>query len=100
VNSGEVKFTDSRGDSVTFYTATSLSQLPAAAPSGASQKAVSSVEVYGATAPLVTYVSSAAYEASVQLQAQSSLAFLITAQLPSQTGAATLNLFLETVFFS
>jgi hypothetical protein len=45
-------------------------------------------------------VSPSAYQASVELQAQPSLAFLITAQLSSRSGAATLNLFLETVFFS
>ncbi|MGA2872158.1 MAG: SH3 domain-containing protein [Candidatus Dormibacteria bacterium] len=100
LSSGELRFTSSGRQNVTFYTASSVSQLPAAAPAGDDQKSVSSVEVYGVTAALVTYVSPSAYQASVELQAQPSLAFLITAQLSSRSGAATLNLFLETVFFS
>jgi hypothetical protein len=78
--------------------ASTTAQLPAAAPTGATQSGAAAVVVFGVTAPLVTYSSTTAYLASVEFQAQPALAFLIKAQLLSKTGGATLNLFLETVF--
>ncbi len=100
VSAAEVEFTDSSGGAVTFYSAPSTASLPAAAPSGATQKSVGSTEVYGFTAPLVTYVSSTSYEASVELQAVPGLALLITCELPAAGGAATLQLFLQTVYIA
>ncbi len=98
-STGSVVFTGPPGTSITFDTAASTSQLPPAATAGEVQSGVSSVVVYGVTAPLVTYSSSSGYQTSVEFQAQASLAFLIQASLPRKGGAATFNLFLETVFF-
>jgi hypothetical protein len=67
---------------------------------GQTESGVSSVVVYGVTAPLVTYSSTTKYEASVEFQAQPALALLIQAQLPDKGGASTFTLFLETVFFT
>ncbi|MFZ0995773.1 MAG: SH3 domain-containing protein [Candidatus Dormiibacterota bacterium] len=97
---GTVVFTDRAGETITFVVASTTAQLPAAAPTGAVQSGASAVEVYGVTAPLVTYASTTAYLASIEFQAQPALAFLIKAQLLTKTGGATLNLFLETVFFT
>lgn len=99
-NSGPIRFTGPGAATITFATATTTSQLPAAALAGQTESGVSSVVVYGVTAPLVSYASTAKYEASVEFQAQPALAFLIQAQLPAKGGASTLNLFLETVFFT
>jgi len=99
-SSGPVVFTGAAGASITFVTASTTAQLPAAGLPGETQRGVGSREVYGITAPLVTYASATKYQASVEFQAQPALAFLIQAQLPSQGGAATLTLFLETVFFT
>jgi hypothetical protein len=99
-SSGPVQFSGPAGASITFTTATTTAQLPSAASPGQTQSGVGSVEVYGVTAPLVTYANTTKYEASIELQAQPALAFLIQAQLPLKGGAATLNLFLETVFFA
>lgn len=98
--SGEVKFTDASGDWLSFYSAASTAALPAAAPQGATQQAVSSTEVYGVTGPLVTYASNSAYLASVEVQAAPGLALLINCSLPTKGGAATLQLFLNTVYIS
>lgn len=95
----EVVFTDPARDTITFATAATVAQLPAAASPGVSRSGVTAVEVYGVTAPLVTY-SGAGYRASVKFQAQPVLAFLITAKLPARGGAGTLGQFLETVFFT
>ncbi|HVC40202.1 MAG TPA: SH3 domain-containing protein [Candidatus Dormibacteraeota bacterium] len=99
-SSGSVVFTGPVGSSITFLTATAAAQLPAAAPPGAVQSGVGAVEVFGVTAPLVTYTSTSHYQASVEFQAQPALAFLIQAQLPLRGGAGTLGLFLETVSFT
>lgn len=98
--SDTVVFSDRAGETITFVVAATTAQLPAPAPAGATQSGVTGVEVYGVTAPLVTYASATAYLASVEFQAQPALAFLIKAQLLPKTGAATLGLFLETVFFT
>jgi uncharacterized protein YgiM (DUF1202 family) len=97
---GTVVFSDKAGETITFVVASTTTQLPAAAPTGAAQSGAAAVEVYGVTAPLVTYASTTAYLASIEFQAQPALAFLIKAQLLPKTGGATLNLFLETVFFT
>jgi len=99
-NSGPIDFTGPAAAAITFTSATTTSQLPAAALAGQTESGVSSVVVYGVTAPLVTYSSTTKYEASVEFQAQPALAFLIQAQLPTKGGAPTLNLFLETVSFT
>ncbi len=99
-SSGPIDFTGPAGATIDFTTDPSTAQLPVAALTGQVQSGVSSVEVYGVTAPLVTYANSTYYEASVEFQAQPTLAFLIRAKLPLKTGAATLILFLETVFFT
>jgi hypothetical protein len=98
--SGTVIFSDGAAETITFMSASTTAQLPAAAPTGATQSGAAAVVVFGVTAPLVTYSSTTAYLASVEFQAQPALAFLIKAQLLSKTGGATLNLFLETVFFT
>ena len=97
---GTVVLSGAVGDAITFVTAATTAQLPPAESPGSTQKGVGAVEVYGVTVPLVIYASTTSYEASVEFQAQPALAFLITAQLPAKTGAATLKLFLETVFFT
>ncbi|MGA8426550.1 MAG: SH3 domain-containing protein [Candidatus Dormiibacterota bacterium] len=99
-SAGTVVFTDRAGGTITFVVASTTPQLPAAAPTGATQTGAVGVEVFGVTAPLVTYASTTAYLASIEFQAQPALAFLIKAQLLPKTGAATLNLFLETVYFT
>ena len=98
--SGTVVFSDTGGETITFVAASTTAQLPAAAPTGATQSGAAAVEVFGVTAPLVTYASTTSFLASIEFQAQPALAFLVKAQLPSKTGGATLNLFLETVFFT
>jgi len=98
-SAGPVAFTGAAGASVIFTTAATTAQLPPAAASGQTQSGVGSVVVYGVTAPLVTYSSSSKYQASVEFQAQPTLAFLIQADLSAKGGSATLTLFLETVFF-
>lgn len=99
-SAGPVEFTGPSGDSITFTTAATTAQLPAAATSGQTQSGVGSVEVYGVTAPLVTYASTTKYEASVELQAVSGLALLIEGELLTKGGSAAFNLFLETVDFT
>lgn len=94
-----VVFTDASNGTVTFTTASTTAQLPAASWPGPSQSGVSAVEVFGVTAPLITYAGGG-YQASAEFQAQPALAFLITAKLPAQGGAAILEQFLETVFFT
>lgn len=98
-SSGAVDFTGPGNSTITVDSATSTGQLPPAAPPGATQRNVSAVVVYGVTAPLITYAASG-YQASVELQAQASLALLIKAHLPAKTGSAALKLFLETIFFT
>ncbi|MGC1406681.1 MAG: SH3 domain-containing protein [Candidatus Dormiibacterota bacterium] len=97
---GTVLFSDGAGETITFVAASTTAQLPAAAPAGATQSGAAAVVVFGVTAPLVTYASTTSYLAAVEFQAQPALAFLIKAQLMAKTGGATLNLFLETVFFT
>lgn len=99
-NAGPVIFNGPQGASITFDTAATTAQLPAAASTGETQSGVTSIEVYGVTASLVRYASTAEYKASAEFQAQAGLAFLIQAQLPPKSGAATFNLFLETVFIT
>ncbi|MGH7643429.1 MAG: SH3 domain-containing protein [Candidatus Dormibacteria bacterium] len=100
-SSGPVEFTGPNGTSITFTTSSTTAQLPSAASAGQVQSGVSSAVVYGVTAPLITYSNSTGkYQASIEFQAQPALAFLIQAQLAAKGGAATLNLFLETVFFT
>lgn len=99
-SSGPVVFHGPSGSSITFDTAGALAQLPAATPAGATTSGSTSIEVYGVTAPLVRYASTTEYRASVEFQAEAGLAFLIQAELPSKGGAATFNLFLETVFIT
>ncbi|MGH7640346.1 MAG: SH3 domain-containing protein [Candidatus Dormibacteria bacterium] len=96
----QVQFTGPPGSAITFTTAASVSQLPPAATAGESQSGVTAVVVYGVTAPLVTYVSATQYLASAEFQGQPALAFLIQASLPEKGGEKTLQLFLETVFFT
>ncbi|HVC23229.1 MAG TPA: SH3 domain-containing protein [Candidatus Dormibacteraeota bacterium] len=99
-SSGPVVFSGPQGATLTFYTGPSTAQLPAAAPTGSSQSADTSVEVYGTTASLVRYTDSAAYKASLEFQAQPALALLIEADLPPKSGAAIFKLFLETIFIT
>ncbi|MGC1184737.1 MAG: SH3 domain-containing protein [Candidatus Dormiibacterota bacterium] len=99
-SSGPVVFNGPQGATLTFYTEASTGQLPAAAPAGASQSGVTSVQIYGVTASLVRYTDADAYKASVAFQAQPALAFLIEANLPPKSGATTFKLFLETIFIT
>jgi len=92
-----VKFTDTAGSTIAFTTANTTAQLPPAASAGQAQSGVATVEVYGITAPLVSYQSTTNYQASVECQLAPSVALLVQAQLPIRGGAATLRLFLETV---
>jgi hypothetical protein len=98
--SGTVVFSGGAGETITFVVASTTGQLPPAAPTAATQSGAAGVEVFGVTAPLVTYASNTAYLASIEFQAQPALAFLIKAQLLPKTGGATLSLFLDTVYFT
>ncbi|MGH7698124.1 MAG: SH3 domain-containing protein [Candidatus Dormibacteria bacterium] len=97
--SGLVVFSTSGGDTITVATATSTAALPAPSPQ-ASQQGVSAVEVFGVTAPLITYSAGSGYQASVAFQAQAGLAFLIETRAATHAGAAAFSLFLDTFLFT
>jgi uncharacterized protein YgiM (DUF1202 family) len=97
-NTGVIVFSGPSAETITVTQAATTQLLPAAAPSGTTQRDVTSVEVYGVTTAQVTYAGSG-YLSAVAFQADPGLAFLIVAKAPRASAAATFSLFLKTFKF-